>query len=354
MVYESLSSVLLVLITAILMLGWLPGRTRRGMRRASQHRQDQMSASLHLLDESETGRFGDAERQRVKGLVMQPQQDGSRAKQEEARIKRVRLLRRAAIRRRRMLVAALGIVTVCVAVMSYVLAYSLWYCIVPTSLLLLVLVSGARASAKARQWEQRVAQRRHKKQQAVPSVKKSVRIHRDDKHEQTTTSLSQEDIRAAIMLAQQLQQRPASDDSAPPAVQEESSLKVGVGKQSDTVSSFRDDDALQKANSSHANQQLLSFSMGEHRQPKQHPHDEVVSREIKSTRQVAKAIPPVAVQEPVVTGNKDKLLYLDNIRPADFHQKEVLAEVDVPEASDDSLGSVGVEAILARRSQAEA
>lgn len=353
MVYESLSSVLLVLIAAILMLGWLPGRTRRGMRRASQHRQDQMSASLHLLDESETGRFGDAERQRVKGLVMQPQQDGSRAKQEEARIKRVRLLRRAAIRRRRMLVAALGIATVCVAVMSYVLAYSLWYCIVPMSLLLLVLVSGARASAKARQWEQRVAQRRQKEQRAVPSVKKSVRIHRDDKHEQTTTSLSQEDIRAAIMLAQQLQQRPVSNDSAPPVVQAESSLKVGVGEESDTVSSLRDD-ALQKANSSHVNQQLLSFSMGEHRQPKQHPHDEVVSREIKSTRQVAKAIPPVAVQEPVVTGNKDKSLYLDNVRPADFHQKEVLAEVDVPEASDDSLGSVGVEAILARRSQAEA
>ena len=160
MVYESLSSIVVLVIAVILVLGWLPFRTIKGMKRASEHRQDRLSTSLHMVGGEDGMRFCDRQSMTVKGLVMQQgQQDGNRRSQAQ-RIKQIRQLRRAAIRRRRILVLALLIVTVLVAGFSFLMGYSAWLTLIPLALLIVVLAAGAHASAQARAWERNLAQRR--------------------------------------------------------------------------------------------------------------------------------------------------------------------------------------------------
>ena len=160
MVYESLSSIVVLVIAVILVLGWLPFRTIKGMKRASEHRQDRLSTSLHMVGGEDGMRFCDRQSMTVKGLVMQQgQQDGNRRSQAQ-RIKQIRQLRRAAIRRRRILVLALLIVTVLVAGFSFLMGYSAWLTLIPLALLMVVLAAGAHASAQARAWERNLAQRR--------------------------------------------------------------------------------------------------------------------------------------------------------------------------------------------------
>lgn len=358
MVYESLSSVLLVLIAAILVLGWLPGKTSRGMKRASRHQQDRMSTSLHLVDENKTIRFGDVEPHRVKGLVMQPHEDGSRTQQEEKRIKQIRMMRRAAVRRRRFLVATLCIVSICLVALSYVFAFSAWYCLIPLTLVAFVLMSGARASAEAREWERHIAERQRKRQRPliVPPQSATVRLSHDNGKEQTTTALSQEDIRAAVMLAQQLQHtaRPSVEPVAhvdvtkSPYAPVQHEQPVQEKSSQELVMQTARADTVAAVNS----QTLLSFSMGQPRHGQPVKPEEILSREIKSAKQVARAVPRVTSEEKAQVESKPALTSKGSAsKPADFHKKEVQAEVDAPEASDDSLGKVGVEAILARRTQ---
>lgn len=160
MVYESLSSIILVVIAAILVLAWLPGRTVRGMKRASEHRQDKLSTSLHMVGEQDGMRFGDTGSRTVKGLVMQQKQQDKASQGEAQRIRRVRQMRREAIRRRRILVVSLLAVTVLVAGFSFPMEYSFWFMLIPLALTVLVLAAGAHASAQARAWEANLARRR--------------------------------------------------------------------------------------------------------------------------------------------------------------------------------------------------
>lgn len=160
MVYESLSSIIVVVIAAILVLAWLPGRTVRGMKRASEHRQDKLSTSLHMVGEQDGMRFGDTGSRTVKGLVMQQKQQDKASQGEAQRIRRVRQMRREAIRRRRILVVSLLAVTVLVAGFSFPMEYSFWFMLIPLALTVLVLAAGAHASAQARAWEANLARRR--------------------------------------------------------------------------------------------------------------------------------------------------------------------------------------------------
>ena len=160
MVYESLSSIILVVIAVILVLAWLPGRTVRGMKRASEHRQDKLSTSLHMVGEQDGMRFGDAGPQTAKGLVMQQKQQDKASLGEAQRIRRVRQMRREAIRRRRMLVVSLLVVTALVAGFSFPMEYSFWFMLIPLALTVMVLIAGAHASAQARAWEANLARRK--------------------------------------------------------------------------------------------------------------------------------------------------------------------------------------------------
>lgn len=160
MVYESLSSIIVVVIAVILVLAWLPGRTVRGMKRASEHRQDKLSTSLHMVGGQDGMRFGDAGPQTVKGLVMQQKQQDKASLGEAQRIRRVRQMRREAIRRRRILVVSLLVVTALVAGFSFPMEYSFWFMLIPLALTVLVLIAGAHASAQARAWEANLARRK--------------------------------------------------------------------------------------------------------------------------------------------------------------------------------------------------
>ena len=213
MVYESLSSIVVLVIAVILVLGWLPFRTVKGMKRASEHRQDRLSTSLHMVGREDGMRFCDRQSRTVKGLVMQQgQQDGNRRSQAQ-RIKQIRQLRRAAIRRRRILVLALLIVTVLVAGFSFLMGYSAWLTLIPLALLIVVLAAGAHASAQARAWERNLAQRRdrHRRQRAASlTANKASGVTGQAKGEARTETatdvLDQGEIRRTLVQAKADQQ----------------------------------------------------------------------------------------------------------------------------------------------------
>ena len=208
MVYESLSSIVVLVIAVILVLGWLPFRTIKGMKRASEHRQDRLSTSLHMVGGEDGMRFCDRQSRTVKGLVMQQgQQDGNRRSQVQ-RIRQIRQLRRAAIRRRRILVAALLIVTMLVAGFSLPMDYSAWFTLIPVALLIAVLAAGAHASAQARAWERNLAQRRNRRrrQQAASLTAdktpgRSGQAEREARTETATDVMDQGEIRRTLVQA---------------------------------------------------------------------------------------------------------------------------------------------------------
>ena len=474
MVYESLSSIVVLVIAVILVLGWLPFRTVKGMKRASEHRQDRLSTSLHMVGREDGMRFCDRQSRTVKGLVMQQgQQDGNRRSQAQ-RVKQIRQLRRAAIRRRRILVVTLLVVTLLVAGCSFLMDYSPWFALIPLALVVVVLAAGAHASAQARAWERNLAQRRarQRRQQAASLTKsktsgKPGQAKNEGRTETATDVLDQGEIRRTLAQAKADQQaalkarqhnsakpanptvgssktqgsagsvkstgksaaqtghttnRPSAAKKAPertpakqaasrpkaskpataksstaqkaaskPAAPKSSVDKSAASPQSASVQSAAaqsgksgsvsasagnehpassaqssasggssssakaQDDAtneLKRINPSPAldafgmaaGQDLISFSLGS-------AHDEGTdgdgrnsedegphSLEIKSTRQVSVARPP----------EKKKA----DGQPDDFHKREMQAQVEVPDRSEDSL-SIGVEAILARRRPAD-
>ena len=463
---------MVLVIAVILVLGWLPFRTVKGMKRASEHRQDRLSTSLHMVGREDGMRFCDRQSRTVKGLVMQQgQQDGNRRSQAQ-RIKQIRQLRRAAIRRRRILVVTLLVITLLVAGCSFLMGYSPWFTLIPLALVIVVLAAGAHASAQARAWERNLAQRRarQRRQQAASLTKsktsgKSGQAKVEARAETATDVLDQGEIRRTLAQAKADQQvalkarrhnsaktakstvdsskakgsagsvkstekaaaqtghasnspsvarkasertpakqaasRPktskpattksskaqktASKITAPkPSVDKSSASKPAArsaspqstpaqsasahsGKPSSVSASAGrerpDSSASAKAQEDATNelerispspaldafgmaagQDLISFSLGSARgegsdKDGKHNEDEGPhSLEIKSTRQVSVARPP----------EKKKSVG----QPDDFHKREMQAQVEAPDRSEDSL-SIGVEAILARRRPAD-
>ncbi|MFT8705340.1 MAG: hypothetical protein ABF805_08220 [Bifidobacterium sp.] len=134
-----------------------------GMRRASEHREDRYSSSLHVVTQEDAARVGDtkshvAGMQRVKGSFMDSEKTQSIAAHKQEHIERIRQTRRAAIRRRQRIVATLAIVTVALVILGATKTISMLYAVIPALLLLAVLLLGAHAAKSARAWELRVAQ----------------------------------------------------------------------------------------------------------------------------------------------------------------------------------------------------
>ena len=116
-----------------------------------------------------------------------------------------------------------------------------------------------------------------------------------------------------------------------------------------------------------ASQDLISFSLGAPRNGNDIAPAAPESMEIKSTRQVAKAVPPA---ESAVSGNVEPLIvpsdamssmdadeaaarvesgvHLQDVDAVGFHDSEVSADVEAPSVTSDSLG-VGLASIMARR-----
>ncbi len=154
---ESMSGIALGIIIILLLVGWVPVVTFRGMSNASRHQEDRYSPSLHVVDlEVDTQEHEDAENS-MKEAVMQ---EHSTKKYSKDYVARVRKARRDAIRRRQILVAALFVATVFVGVAADVAHFSFWFMAIPAVLLVIVLGLGARTSAKARAWEAEITRSR--------------------------------------------------------------------------------------------------------------------------------------------------------------------------------------------------
>ncbi|MBT1173932.1 hypothetical protein JS530_00080 [Bifidobacterium sp. LC6] len=152
--YESLSTIIVLVIAVIVIAVWLPARTVNGMKRAAEHRQDRYSPSLRIVQAEDGRRFGDVKPRDVKGAVM-PGSTTS-AKLTPAHIAHVRELRKQSIKRRQILVGVLLAVTVLVLVLAFALHFSPLFALIPFALTVVVLALGANAARHAREWEHKV------------------------------------------------------------------------------------------------------------------------------------------------------------------------------------------------------
>lgn len=397
--YESLSTIIVLAIVMILMVIWLPKRTVNGMKKVIEHREDRFSPSLHLVDADSGTRFSDETSVQSKGAIMQSEET-HKDKLSKEHIAQVRALRRAAIRRRRAIAATLAVLTVVVFVCAFVLHFSPLLALIPAALLAAVLAMGVRAAKQAMAWEQKVARyraRQRKKSTAARQRAEAEQSERDRlrkaeldearriaQAQVPTDVISEGDIRQAIALGK-------ADRDAVMNRRAEAYAKTAaesVRPEEAAVADVRNDEAVSglsvhderdgmagnemvPAESAEdsvlaaASQDLISFSLGEARNGDDIAQDAPQSMEIKSTRQVAKAVPvkaQPAVEPLIVPSNAmssmdsdeaaarvDAGVKLDDVDVVGFHSAEVNADVDVPDASSDSLGT-GLEAILARRS----
>jgi len=406
--YESLSSIVLVAIAALLAFVWAPRKARAGMKRASEHRADRFSPSLHLVDASSATRFNDTTPPITKGLLMQAEQRRKASRLTPARIAHIRKLRRAAIRRRQMLVSSLAVIAIVVLVMAFALEFSPLFSLIPVALLVIVLGFGAHASAQARAWEAEVAAMARRGAGAAQILPQTVgpvaqvppavagngdgaasdgRVESSRSVEEAasvTGVMPADEIRAALDQARAEQRAAKTERAAERAFEDPASSAAAVVSDSAAEDVVADaaqvaavaaepEDAtneLARISPSHAldafemaaSQDLISFSLGASRSGRPVVQAEPESLEIKSTRRVSKAEPvqTESVQsEPVEDEAKDPEAssgrdgaelddQADQDRTASFHEAELSGEVEAPSASSDSLG-VDVDAVIARR-----
>ena len=395
--YESLSTVVVLAIVVILMVGWLPRRTVKGMKRVIEHREDRFSPSLHLVDADSGTRFSDVSTPQAKGAIMQSSEaQGGRMSEEH--IAQVRTLRRAAIRRRRIIVVALAVTTIAVIVAAVALHFSAWFALIPAVMLVAVMALGVRAAKQARDWEQKVARYRSRMRKQAAAERERARAEQAERRRlhdaelaearriaeaQVPTDVMPEgEIRQAVergkadrdrALKKRKQEAAAKAEVAPEATPDRRNAGLSIhderDKQQDTAE-HAEDKPVSKETSvpDQSSQDLISFSLGAPRNGVEVRQAVPESMEIKSTRQVAKAIPPVRPVEqaepvePLIVPSDamsdmdedesgarvEAGVQLNEVSVKDFHDTEVSAEVTAPDATSDSLGT-GLEAILARR-----
>lgn len=408
MEYESLSTIVVLVIIGIIMAVWLPKRTVNGMKQVVKHRSDRYSSSLHLVSEESGTRFSDVRTPQAKGAIMPATQTDH--EKNRAYIAQVRGLRRAAARRRRWLAGGLLAAAVVVLVLAIALHFSPFYALIPAALCAVVCALGVRASKQARAWEAKMAAKERDRKRKTAAVAKRAAKQRAQQaaaqvaaaapHEEDarTDVLEQREIRRALhqgrieqqealarRQAEQAEQaaqskaqpaQPAAAKSAeqPAVVSENHRMHAQlVVRDHDTAYPLDETNELSRVSPASAvdafdmavNQDLISFSLGSPRNGVEIEQDDALSLEIKSTRQVAKATPraaePNAESVPAASdaaepaeesGQADAKAAQPNRAAVNdsvaFHETEASAAVEAPDETSDSLGS-SLETILARR-----
>ena len=388
--YESLSTVVVLVIVIIAIAVWLPARTANGMKRAAEHRQDRYSPSLRIVEAEDGRRFGDIEPYQAKGAAMPASTQSARLTTEH--IAHIRELRRESIRRRQILVASLLAVAIVVFALAFIVHYSPLFALIPLALTAAVLAMGANAARQARQWERRVSRYEQKKTSATPaqqgqidspaknhaaeSAAPAVQTSRAD--DAATEVMEQRQIRRVLHDAEVEQakakalreaQAKAYREAASPQAADHSEAEtpsLTVRDERDAHDSVADDATSELASVQPAraldvfdmatSQDLISFSLGADHAEDNAPE----SLEIKSTRQVSKATPaePEMVNKLIDEAKAVKAsddasaakAQADHsaAQPESFHEHEERTEVQAPVATSESL-SVGLDSILARR-----
>lgn len=408
MKYESLSTIVVLVIIGIIMAVWLPKRTVNGMKQVVKHRSDRYSSSLHLVSEESGTRFSDVRTPQAKGAIMPATQTDH--EKNRAYIAQVRGLRRAAARRRRWLAGGLLAAAVVVLVLAIALHFSPFYALIPAALCAVVCALGVRASKQARAWEAKMAAKeRDRKRKTAAAAKRAAKQRAQQAaaqvaaaapHEEDarTDVLEQREIRRALhqgrieqqealarrqaeqaALAAQSKAQPAQPAAAksaeqPAVVSENHRMHAQlVVRDHDTAYPLDETNELSRVSPASAvdafdmavNQDLISFSLGSPRNGVEIEQDDALSLEIKSTRQVAKATPraaePNAESVPAASdaaeaaeesGQTDAKAAQPNRAAVNdsvaFHETEASAAVEAPDETSDSLGS-SLETILARR-----
>lgn len=408
MKYESLSTIVVLVIIGIIMAVWLPKRTVNGMKQVVKHRSDRYSSSLHLVSEESGTRFSDVRTPQAKGAIMPATQTDH--EKNRAYIAQVRGLRRAAARRRRWLAGGLLAAAVVVLVLAIALHFSPFYALIPAALCAVVCALGVRASKQARAWEAKMAAKeRDRKRKTAAAAKRAAKQRAQQAaaqaaaaapHEEDarTDVLEQREIRRALhqgrieqqealarrqaeqaALAAQSKAQPAQPAAAksaeqPAVVSENHRMHAQlVVRDHDTAYPLDETNELSRVSPASAvdafdmavNQDLISFSLGSPRNGVEIEQDDALSLEIKSTRQVAKATPravepdaepaPAAsdAAEPAEESGQTDAKAAQPKRAAvndsvAFHETEASAAVEAPDETSDSLGS-SLETILARR-----
>ena len=382
--YESVSALLVLIILVALWFGWLPKRTVNGMKTMLEHREDRFSPSLHLVGEWSTVRICDGTGMVTKGVRMQPTQQKRALTPEH--IARIRAARRAAVRRRRVLVLSLAVLTILVLLSGCSGLFSPFFAIIPLAMLAAVLFFGARASQHARQWEARVASMR------VAAKRQSEDARYDLHNGAVMHQLSELNPQyAAEIMAAETSSAPVervafdeanihnpeeaqnnvslphqgSRDDTETSIMEQREIRVAVRKaveERDAVLRKRmlaqkaaaadvDDSAVEvvdTSSSAHEDKDLISFTLdakskGDSDNVANNVANNIAatsvpeSLEIKSTKQVTKAVPVKNIAQS------------SSAKPAHFHAEEQNCEVEAPESSADSLGVADLRDVLARR-----
>lgn len=387
--YESLSTVVVLVIVIIAIAVWLPARTANGMKRAAEHRQDRYSPSLRIVEAEDGRRFGDIEPYQAKGAAMPASTQSARLTTEH--IAHIRELRRESIRRRQILVASLLAVAIVVFALAFIVHYSPLFALIPLALTAAVLAMGANAARQARQWERRVSRYEQKKTSATPTqqgqIDSPAKNHAEPAAPAVQTSraddaatevMEQRQIRRVLHDAEVEQakakalreaQAKADREAAAPQAADHSEAEtpsLTVRDERDAHDSVADDATSELASVQPAraldvfdmatSQDLISFSLGADHAEDNAPE----SLEIKSTRQVSKATPaePEMVNKLIDEAKAVKAsddasaakAQADHsaAQPESFHEHEERAEVQAPVATSESL-SVGLDSILARR-----
>lgn len=362
--YESVSALIVLIILVALWFGWLPKRTVNGMKTMLEHREDRFSPTLHLVGEWSAARICDGTGMLAKGACMQPTQRKRTLTPE--RIARIRAARRAAIRRRCVLVGALAVLTVLVFIVGCSGAFSPAFVLIPGAMLVAVLYFGSRAAKHAREWEARVAKMRSGSLESVDLVNDS--LHNKSLNSE---SLKLEPSKKQSLKKQSLKSEPlesteqhSSRDDTATSVMEKGEIKVALMRaqeernaallarseateDAENAAENVPENAAENAAAIENNQDLISFSLGSDTKSDLSNSSSAAkapeSLEIKSTKQVAKAIPVVKTSKSKNAKNSLKSTSLQ------FHAEEQKSQVEAPESSADSLGVANLREVLARR-----
>lgn len=355
--YESVSALIVLIIIIALMFGWLPKRTVNSMKSMLEHSEDRYSPSLHIVDERSASLFHECSGAMAKGVGMQPSEKRSnknkntKNKSNKSKVlrdnftpqhvARIRALRRAAVRRRRILVFSLVFLTLVVLVAGLSGLYSAWFALIPFAMVSTVLYFGSIAAKHARDWEARVAA--YNKSAGVPqnygqksygesgesivepvfdAIVNSVVTHEEEYQNYSSGSVTQYSSNTQDNTETSVMQQREISMALERVNSQNANDYIAAGNQSSSLSDSSD--------SSKSHQDLISFSFGSDstESSSNDKNNGPLSLEIKSTKQVAKAI---SAKEPLST----KESFDNNVEP--------------PVSTEDSLGKADLRDVLARR-----
>lgn len=358
--YESVSALIVLIIIIALMFGWLPKRTVNSMKSMLEHSEDRYSPSLHIVDERSASLFHECSGAMAKGVGMQPSEKRSnknkntKNKSNKSKVlrdnftpqhvARIRALRRAAVRRRRILVFSLVFLTLVVLVAGLSGLYSAWFALIPFAMVSTVLYFGSIAAKHARDWEARVAA--YNKSAGVPqnygqksygesgesivepvfdAIVNSVVTHEEEYQNYSSGSVTQYSSNTQDNTETSVMQQREISMALERVNSQNANDYIAAGNQSSSLS-----DSSDSSDSSKSHQDLISFSFGSDstESSSNDKNNGPLSLEIKSTKQVAKAI---SAKEPLST----KESFDNNVEP--------------PVSTEDSLGKADLRDVLARR-----